>query len=161
MLAILTLALLSLPLLPVSGDDSPARCLELARQRAAAYYDHPNCVHGLSCGDGCDGAGYYWKDDALDLACHEHKRCLERDGADRCRCHTTLRAFALAVVEDADAAPAPEPPPEPPCQWWELLWCHAPEAPAPPPPPLPPPLYDPCLTVVAGINIELVRDGCH
>lgn len=163
---------LSLPLLPLlaRGDDSPhpcldpsAACLDLALDRARAYFGRPRCVHGLSCGDGCDGGAYVWKDDALDLACHDHKRCLE-SSHDRCQCHVTLRAFAAAVVTDA-APPPPAPAPEKKaCAWWEILWCDGGETadtvPAPPPPSSLAPLVDPCLTVIAGMNVELVRDNC-
>lgn len=135
-------------------------CLDAALDRARAYYDRPRCLHGLSCGDGCDGGAYVWKDDALDLACHDHKRCLE-SSKERCTCHAALRAFAAAVVADAAASPRPAPKATPKCAWWEILWCKEDDSPPPSPPPSPlQPLVQPCLTVIAGMNVELVRDGC-
>lgn len=156
----IALFLMSL-LLPafVAGSGNGTTCLDEALDRARAYYDHPRCVHGLSCGDGCDGGSYVWKDDALDLACHEHKRCLERAHeaatTDRCQCHVTLRAFAAAVVADVAVAP-----PAKKCKWWEFLWCHDDDS-APPPAANPlQPLVEPCLTVIAGLNVQLIRDAC-
>lgn len=151
----LSLSLLSLllPAFVVGSGSGAGACLDEALDRARAYYDRPRCVHGLNCGAGCVSE-YVWKDDALDLACHEHKRCLEGAEADRCQCHVTLRAFAAAVVADvADVAESKE------CKWWEFLWCHETPPPAAAASPLQP-LVEPCLTVIAGVNVELIRDTC-
>ena len=156
-----------------AAHDGGLACVAAVRERVRAYYARPDCVHGLSCGHACDGAGYMWQDDALDLACHVHKRCLERADADACQCHTTLRAFAVALLNETTTttttATATTTEPEPAgkkCTWWEVLWCHEEDDPPPPPPPPPPAppaqtaQTDAALTIVAGLDVQLVVDRC-